>query len=37
MKGVFAQNCLQIAPIENKLDSTKLESILVLPTIRSCS
>jgi hypothetical protein len=30
MKGVFAQNCLQTTPFESKLDSAKLEPILVL-------
>jgi hypothetical protein len=37
MKGVFAQNCLQTAPIESKPDSAKLEPILVLPIVRSYS
>jgi hypothetical protein len=37
MKDIFAQNCLQTARIESEPDSAKLEPILVLPTIRSCS
>jgi hypothetical protein len=35
--ALIAQNCLQIAPFESKLDSAKLEPVLVLPTVRSCN
>jgi hypothetical protein len=36
-EGVFAQNYLQTTPFESKPDSEKLELVLVLPTVRSCS
>jgi hypothetical protein len=35
--GVFAQNYLKSAPIENKVKCPKLKTFLVLLTIRSCS
>ena len=38
MKGDFGQNCLQTTPIESKVNSAKLEPILVHPKfVRSCS